>query len=111
MIRVLRNYGSVALGKKRIEPGDYAEDDPRLFGQADYLVANGHAVDLSAPSAQELELEIDALYDGVEQEDPEVASLDDLNKDEIRERLDELGITYNARRSADSLRELLKDNV
>lgn len=48
MITVLRNYGSAATDFQRIEPGDYAEDDPRLYGQADYLIENGVAVKVGA---------------------------------------------------------------
>lgn len=47
MIRVLINYGGTKTNDRRIEPGDYAEGDPRLFGIADYLIANGHAVIVS----------------------------------------------------------------
>lgn len=49
-IQVLHNYGSVAMGAARIEPGDYEIDDPRLFGRGDYLVKNGHAVPLEGPA-------------------------------------------------------------
>lgn len=48
MITVLRNYGSAATDFQRIEPGDYAEDDARLYGLADYLLENGHAVKVGA---------------------------------------------------------------
>jgi hypothetical protein len=44
MIRVLHNYGGANTRERRIEPGDYAEDDPRLFGLADYLLQNDHAI-------------------------------------------------------------------
>lgn len=47
MIRVLINYGGSNTNERRIEPGDYAEDDPRLFGIADYLKQNGHAVEIT----------------------------------------------------------------
>lgn len=43
MIRVLHHYRGVPSDMKRIYPGEYAPDDPRLFGLADYLVSNGHA--------------------------------------------------------------------
>lgn len=43
MIRVHHNYGGKLTGEQRIEAGDYAADDARLFGLADYLVTNGHA--------------------------------------------------------------------
>jgi hypothetical protein len=44
---VLRNYGGATTGGGRIEPGEYAADDPALYGLADYLVENGHAYWLS----------------------------------------------------------------
>jgi hypothetical protein len=47
MIRVLHNYGGDNTRERRIEPGEYAADDPRLFGLADYLLANGHAVSIT----------------------------------------------------------------
>ena len=43
LIRVLRNYGGHVTAERRIEPGLYPEDDPRLFGVGDYLIENGHA--------------------------------------------------------------------
>lgn len=43
-IRVLHNYGGRNTKEQRILPGEYAIDDPALFGVADYLVENGHAV-------------------------------------------------------------------
>ena len=60
MITVLRNYGSAATDFQRIEPGDYAENDPRLYGQADYLIENGVAVKVgavavAAPAPQPIE--------------------------------------------------------
>lgn len=47
MIRVLNNYGGRNTKEQRILPGDYSEDDPRLFGLADYLIENGHAVQVT----------------------------------------------------------------
>lgn len=46
MIRVNELYQGRPSNEKPIHPGDYAEDDPRLYGIADYLVANGFAVRL-----------------------------------------------------------------
>lgn len=43
LVRVLHNYGGHVTNDRRIEPGLYSEDDPRLFGAADYLIENGHA--------------------------------------------------------------------
>lgn len=44
MIRVLHDYGGANTRERRIEPGDYASDDPALFGLAEYLVENNHAI-------------------------------------------------------------------
>ena len=52
MIEVLHNYGGQPTGGRRIEVGTYADTDPALFGLADYLVANGHAVRLETPIAE-----------------------------------------------------------
>lgn len=43
-IKVLINYGGFNTNEKRILPGEYDADDPCVFGIADYLVENGHAV-------------------------------------------------------------------
>jgi hypothetical protein len=37
VIRVLVNYGGAPTRERRIFPGDYYEDDPAIFGLADYL--------------------------------------------------------------------------
>jgi len=49
-IHVLRNYGGSKTGEQRIAAGDYSDDDPRLFGLADYLIENGHAVQVGGAS-------------------------------------------------------------
>lgn len=43
LIRVLNNYGGKRTKERRIKPGIYDSRDERLFGQAKYLVKNGHA--------------------------------------------------------------------
>lgn len=43
-IMMLKNYGGSLTGEKRILGGVYDSEDPALFGLADYLVENGHAV-------------------------------------------------------------------
>ena len=43
-IIVLRNYGGSRTQERRILPGEYDSEDAALFGLADYLVENGHAV-------------------------------------------------------------------
>lgn len=51
-IRVLINYGGALTNELRILPGDYDQDDPRLFGLAGHLLEVGHAItldDLAAP--------------------------------------------------------------
>ena len=50
MIRVFNNYGGRRTHEQRIPAGDYSEDDPRLFGLADYLIENGHAVQVGGAS-------------------------------------------------------------
>lgn len=42
-VRVLENYGGALTSEQRILPGVYAEDDPALFGLAEYLVDNRFA--------------------------------------------------------------------
>jgi hypothetical protein len=47
MIRVLHGYRGAPSQERYIAAGDYAEGDERLFGLAQYLAANGHAVVLA----------------------------------------------------------------
>jgi len=42
-VRVLHNYQGMPSQNQTIVADDYAPDDERLFGLADYLVENGHA--------------------------------------------------------------------
>lgn len=44
MIQILKGYRGRLTGEQFIPPGVYREDDDALFGLADYLVANRHAV-------------------------------------------------------------------
>jgi len=57
-INVLRNYGCWNTNERRILPGVYEAGDERLFGLAEYLVDNGHAVvtedESVSPSEDEL---------------------------------------------------------
>ncbi len=46
IIRLLHDYGGERTNERRIQPGDYDEHDERLFGLADYLIENGHAVEM-----------------------------------------------------------------
>lgn len=43
-ITVLKNFGGKETNERRILPGVYDVNAPELFGLADYLVENGHAV-------------------------------------------------------------------
>ena len=43
-IQVLHNYGGKLTKEQRILPAIYDATDERLFGLADYLVTNGHAI-------------------------------------------------------------------
>lgn len=43
-ITVLKNFGGKETNERRIQPGVYDVNAPELFGLADYLVENGHAV-------------------------------------------------------------------
>lgn len=47
-IKVLHSYRGRLTKELEIQPGEYDADDPRLFGLADYLVKNGHAVVVAA---------------------------------------------------------------
>ena len=51
MIHLPNVYQGKLTNEQPIPPGNYAEDDQRLFGLADYLVANGHAVVISEDEA------------------------------------------------------------
>jgi hypothetical protein len=60
-IQVLINYGGRNTGEQRIKPGEYDADDPRVYGIADYLVANGHArvIAVDPPPVADVEAEIE----------------------------------------------------
>jgi hypothetical protein len=75
-IKVLYNYGGRPSNMRRIEPGVYAKDDPALFGLADYLVENGHAV-LSIEPVEVIE------YNVVETEEPEGSTELDFEPTEV----------------------------
>lgn len=47
MIRLKEIYQGKLTNEQPILPGDYSEDEAELFGLAEYLVANGHAVVIS----------------------------------------------------------------
>lgn len=47
MIRLKEIYQGTLTNEQPVLPGDYADNDERLFGLADYLVANGHAIVIS----------------------------------------------------------------
>lgn len=53
MIRVFNNYGGRRTHEQRIPAGDYSEDDPRLFGLADYLIESGHAAEVLYPASND----------------------------------------------------------
>lgn len=44
LIRVIHNYGGADTHDRRILPGIYEIGDPRLFGVAQILLEDGHAV-------------------------------------------------------------------
>ncbi len=52
--RLLHNYQGLSTQNQTIAPGDYAPDDERLFGLADYLVESRHAewIDVAEPVAE-----------------------------------------------------------
>lgn len=50
-IRVIHFYRGAPSGGRAIPGGEYSEDDPALFGLAEYLVQNGHAVWVGTASA------------------------------------------------------------
>ena len=57
-IRLDGSYRGRPSKELEILPGEYDAEDPRLFGLADYLVKNGHAVVVATaeqPAAQEAE--------------------------------------------------------
>lgn len=59
-IRVHTGYQGAPSRNRWIEPGDYAPKDARLFGLADYLVENGHAIRIAdAADATVMEPQVD----------------------------------------------------
>lgn len=47
-ITVLKNFGGKETQERRILPGVYDVNAPELFGLADYLIENGHAVEVKS---------------------------------------------------------------
>lgn len=48
-IQLLHSYRGRLTKEQPINPGVYMVNDPKLFGLAKYLVANGHAIYVEAP--------------------------------------------------------------
>lgn len=51
-IQVTRDFAGSMTAEKRIYPGEYAVNDPKLFGIGEYLLANGFAVEAGEPEAE-----------------------------------------------------------
>jgi hypothetical protein len=86
MIRVLHGYRGAPSKERYIAAGDYADDDERLFGLAQYLVANGHAVVL----AEEGGGDEPPPQQGEPQEAREVPDSGKMTLDEIKAYLGDL---------------------
>lgn len=52
-ILLLHDYRGNRTGGELVKRGEYASDDPRIFGLAQYLVDNGHARVVTPAKAQE----------------------------------------------------------
>jgi hypothetical protein len=61
MIRLKDSYRGKPSRERVIAPGEYAEDDERLFGLADYLVKNGYAVKVAGKAKDSSKATEDAL--------------------------------------------------
>lgn len=51
-IQVIRDFAGRLTGERRIFPGEYALEDPALFGAGQYLLDNGFAVVIGAPEPE-----------------------------------------------------------
>lgn len=109
-IRIFTIYRSVSI--PMLEPGIYAENDPRLKGRAEYLVENGHAKWVEAVVTVQ---EADAvLYGETEIDAPAsfsrlVQNLDDMNRDELIAFAQQHDIPVDARWGIARLRDEIKD--
>lgn len=53
-IRVLHHFSGKESQERTIAPGDYLTDDAALFGLAEYLVTNGHAVEVASSASSDV---------------------------------------------------------
>jgi hypothetical protein len=88
-IEVLQNFGGVETGERRILPGIYTIDDPRLFGCGQLLLDYGMARTLDRPTPIE---------------EPPVP-----DRDTIMQALDTAGIEYSKYWTTDKLQQVLND--
>jgi hypothetical protein len=68
MIEVKQNYGGRLTKEQRIAPGIYTDDDPALFGIADYLVNSGYAVRIEEPKAVEVKADELPMHTGASED-------------------------------------------
>ena len=68
-IQLLHDYAGRRTNEDRVWAGVYDAADPRLYGLAEYLVENGHAIWTDAPAATHFvagaETGVDSLADAV----------------------------------------------
>lgn len=92
MIRVRYNYGGSPSGGRRILPGDYGDNDPALFGLADYLVANGHAVRILAASDEPVLAEYGVVAEPRTDDSTPGLDLQAMTVDELTEYAEQIDI-------------------
>lgn len=77
-ITVLKNFGGKETQERRIQPGVYDVDSPALFGLAQYLVDNGHAVEVKqvAVPVKEATKAVEIQTVSIEPDAPEETGVD-----------------------------------
>lgn len=113
-IKLLHNYGGTLTGERRIEPGEYDATDERLFGLADYLVANGHArvVELAwfVPDGKVYTTETFTTESGASWEPP-AFDYETTTVAELRAELERRGVDLNGVQGSGKNGRLTKDDL
>ncbi|MFN8452024.1 MAG: hypothetical protein U0521_26380 [Anaerolineae bacterium] len=104
-IRVNRDFGGRITDERRIPPGEYALDDPALFGVGQYLLDNGFAERVSDGSVSINDTDVAGeIPDGAvvtywetEAPDdvPETVDYAAMTIAELKALLDERGVDYS----------------
>lgn len=90
--------------------GDYDAEDPRLFGKADYLVANRHAEVIEDASVAEVISDEAAaeLPDAEVEIAEDKPAIEDMSLAELKDEATKLGLPFNSRATKADLIALIE---